>query len=83
MGVKRDERVELGPGPGEYELKDKKEGGFTIGERLADKEIEDAPAPGQYELKSTLVEGPQYSMYERRAEKLETTVGPGEYELPE
>jgi hypothetical protein len=45
---------------------------------LVEKKFEDLPGPGQYELKSNL-EGPQYTMYERRDQKIEHTPGPGEY----
>ena len=39
---------------------------MTIGEKLREKEADYIPEPGAYELKSTLVEGPQYSIYEKR-----------------
>ena len=32
----------------------------------AEKQAEDMPAPGEYELKSTIVEGPSYSIYQKR-----------------
>ena len=57
--------------------------GVTIGERYKERALEDLPAPGQYEIKSRIIEGPQYSIYERREQKIEQTPGPGEYELKE
>ena len=83
IGEKRIEKEEVTIGPGEYEAPEEQKKGVTIGVRPKEKEIEDAPAPGTYETKSQLVEGPQYSIYERRTEKIEATVGPGEYEAPE
>ena len=80
MGEKRDEAIESTPGPGEYENKEERTKGVTNGERLQEKAPEDLPAPGQYELKSRVIEGPQYSMYEKRETKIESTPGPGEYE---
>jgi len=80
---RREQKIESTPGPGEYESKEEGAHGFTIGERLKERRPEDLPAPGQYELRSHIVEGPQYSIYERREKKIETTVGPGEYELTE
>ena len=56
---------------------------MTIGERLREKEADYVPEPGAYELKSKLVEGPQYSIYEKWEQKIEPTVGPGEYEVKE
>ena len=41
------------------------------------------PAPGEYEVKSTLIEGPNYTIGEKRESRIERTVGPGEYEAPE
>ena len=41
------------------------------------------PAPGQYESKSQLIEGPQYSIYQKRDQKIEQTPGPGDYNEPE
>ena len=39
-------KVEQTPGPGEYEDKEDRGKGVTIGERLREKAPEDAPAPG-------------------------------------
>ena len=64
-------------------MKEDRGKGVTIGERLREKEGDYIPEPGAYELKSTLVEGPQYSIYEKREQKIEQTVGPGEYEVKE
>ena len=83
MGEKREDRVERTVGPGHYEVPEEKKKGVTIGERRQDKAPEDLPAPGAYEQKSKIVEGPQYSIYEKRPDKIEPTVGPGEYEAPQ
>ncbi|MBK8156474.1 MAG: hypothetical protein IPK55_11000 [Streptococcus sp.] len=58
------------PGPGEYELKEEGGKGVTIGERLKERKPEDLPAPGQYEIKSRIIEGPQYSVGEKRYTKI-------------
>ena len=77
---KRDGKIEQTPGPGDYEdLKEKKEG-FTIGQKLKERAPEELPGPGNYEGKSHLIEGPQYSMYQRREGKIDQTPGPGDYE---
>ena len=70
-------------GPGEYEIKEERKQGVTIGERLREKEADYVPEPGAYEVKSRIVEGPTYSIGEKRMEKIEQTVGPGEYEVVE
>ncbi len=75
--------MEQTPGPGEYENKDDRGHGVTIGERIWERAPDYIPAPGQYEHKSMIVEGPQYSIYEKWEKKIETTVGPGEYETSE
>ena len=54
--------------------------GVTIGEKLKERAPEDLPAPGQYTEKSYIVEGPQYSIYQKREHKIEQTPGPGDYE---
>ena len=56
---------------------------MTIGERLREKEADYVPEPGAYEIKTTIQEGPKYSIYEKREQKIEQTVGPGEYEVVE
>ncbi|MBK8156470.1 MAG: hypothetical protein IPK55_10980 [Streptococcus sp.] len=61
--------MEQTPGPGEYELKEEGGKGVTIGERLKERKPEDLPAPGQYEIKSRIIEGPQYSVGEKRYTK--------------
>ena len=38
------------------------------------------PGPGAYQERSYLKEGPQYSIYTRRDEKIEQTPGPGDYD---
>ncbi|MBK8156471.1 MAG: hypothetical protein IPK55_10985 [Streptococcus sp.] len=65
--------MEQTPGPGEYELKEEGGKGVTIGERLKERKPEDLPAPGQYEIKSRIIEGPQYSVGEKRYTKIEQT----------
>ncbi|CAI2384789.1 unnamed protein product [Moneuplotes crassus] len=81
MYHRRDQKIEQTPGPGDYEYKEKKGKGVTIGARIAQKEAEDMPGPGNYEGKTAFGEGPQYSMFERRDQKIEYTPGPGEYEF--
>ena len=83
IGVKRIEKIEQTVGPGEYETPEDRGKGVTIGERLREKEAEYIPEPGAYEVRSKIVEGPQYSIYEKREQKIEQTVGPGEYEVKE
>ena len=83
MGQKREEKILQSVGPGEYETPVEKGKGVTIGQRMQSKAPEELPAPGDYELKSTIKEGPEYSMMQRREEKIRQTVGPGEYEVPE
>ena len=80
---KRDQKIEQTPGPGDYNQPEKEQKGVTIGQRFGEKKIEDLPAPGQYSTKSHIVEGPQYSMYQKREQKLEQKPGPGDYNLPE
>ena len=80
---KRDQKIEQTPGPGDYNEPEKEKKGVTIGKRIADKKVEDLPAPGQYESKSALVEGPQYSIYQKRDQKIEQTPGPGDYNQPD
>ena len=80
---RREKKIETTVGPGEYEITDEKGKGFTIGEKLKERRPEDLPAPGQYEIKSRIIEGPQYSVGEKRYQKIEQTPGPGEYELIE
>jgi hypothetical protein len=74
---KRNEKIEPTPGPGEYEYHEKEGKGVTIGEKRESKISSDTPAPGQYEIESKIIEGPRYSMYEKRDQKIERTVGPG------
>ena len=81
--MKRIEKIEQTVGPGEYETPEDRGKGVTIGERLREKEAEYIPEPGAYEVRSKIVEGPQYSIYEKREQKIEQTVGPGEYEVKE
>ncbi len=83
IGVKRADEIEATPGPGEYEHIEKEGKGVTIGERRGAPEQPQGPAPGDYEIKSSIIEGPQYSMYERRPDVKEPTPGPGEYEEPQ
>ncbi len=71
IGQKHIEKQEVTIGPGEYEMPEEKVRGVTIGERLREKEGDYVPAPGEYELKSSLVEGPQFSIQEKRYTKIE------------
>ena len=41
-------------GPGEYEIKEEKAKGVTIGERLREKEADYVPEPGAYEVRSKI-----------------------------
>ena len=59
---RRDEKIKLTVGPGEYEVIEEKGKGVTIGQKLKTKEAEEIPAPGQYEVKSKILEGPTYTM---------------------
>ena len=68
---KREQKIEPTVGPGEYEVKEERKQGVTIGERLWEKEADYVPEPGAYELKSKLVEGPQYSIYQKWEQKIE------------
>ena len=70
-------------GPGEYEAPQEKGKGVTIGEWLREKEADYVPEPGAYEVRSKIVEGPTYTMGEKRETRIEQTVGPGEYEAPQ
>ena len=83
VGERRPDKLERTVGPGEYEAPAEKQKGVTIGERLREKAPEDLPAPGQYEQKSKIIEGPQFSMGEKREDRVERTVGPGQYEAAE
>ncbi|MBK8156466.1 MAG: hypothetical protein IPK55_10960 [Streptococcus sp.] len=73
LNLRKKRPVEQTPGPGEYELKEEGGKGVTIGERLKERKPEDLPAPGQYEIKSRIIEGPQYSVGEKRYTKIEQT----------
>ena len=50
---------------------EEKSKGVTIGERLREKEADYVPEPGTYEIKSTLKEGPNYTIGEKRYEVIE------------
>ena len=63
-----------------YETIIKEEKGITIGTKPLEKGFEDAPGPGEYEAKHTIGEGPKYSIYQKREDKIEATPGPGDYE---
>ena len=65
-----------------YETVIKEEKGITIGTKPLEKGFEDVPGPGEYEAKTTIAEGPKYSIYEKRSQKIESTPGPGEYDDP-
>jgi len=82
MYQKHDKNIEQTPGPGDYNEPGKKQKGVTIGQRIRQKDAEELPGPGNYEGKSTVGEGPQYSMYQRRDQKYEQTPGPGDYNEP-
>ena len=73
---KRDQKIEQTPGPGDYNEPSQEQKGVTIGQRFGEKKLEDLPAPGQYASKSHLVEGPQYSIYQKREQKFEQTQDP-------
>ena len=73
-------KIEPTPGPGLYETIEKKGRGVTIGTKAIEKGFEDAPGPGEYDSSYVLKGGPQYSMGEKRSEKISSTPGPGEYE---
>ena len=66
IGEKWEQVIEQTVGPGEYEAPEDRGKGVTIGERLREKEAEYIPEPGAYEIKSKIIEGPQYSIYEKR-----------------
>lgn len=83
MYEKREHKIERTVGPGEYEIPQEAVKGVTIGERMRERLPEDVPAPGQYEISSKIIEGPTYSIGEKRDQKIEKTVGPGEYEAPQ
>ena len=83
MQPKRDEKIPMTVGPGEYETPEEKGQGVSIGQRFKTKDPEEMPAPGDYELKSKIQEGPAYTAGVKRDEKIKQTVGPGEYETPE
>ena len=51
-----------------------------MGTKLRDKDPEELPGPGNYEMGSKIVEGPQYSMGDRRDQRISDTPGPGTYE---
>lgn len=80
---KREHKIERTVGPGEYEAPQEQTKGVTIGEKHRERVPEDLPAPGQYEISSKVIEGPTYSIGEKRYQKIERTVGPGEYEAPQ
>jgi hypothetical protein len=77
MYAKRDNKIEMTPGPGDYEMAKEQSKGVTIGQRQSTKAPEELPGPGEYTERSYINEGPQYSMYERRDGKIESTPGPG------
>ena len=77
MYSKRDVKYEQTPGPGDYELIKEQPKGVTIGQKQAPKQVEELPGPGMYTQKSYILEGPQYSMYQKRDSKIESTPGPG------
>ncbi len=81
MGEKRDYKISQTPGPGQYEVQHDEQKGITIAGKYHEKQPENLPGPGQYEKKSTLQEGPQYSIGEKRKTKVDYTPGPGEYEI--
>ena len=80
MYEKRDQKIEQTPGPGDYNDPNKEQKGVTIGQRFTSKQAEDIPGPGNYQNKSHVGEGPQYSMNQKREQKIKFTPGPGDYE---
>ena len=82
MMERREEKIRQTVGPGEYEVPEDKGQGVTMGQRLKARDAEEVPAPGQYEVKSKILEGPTYTMGQKREEKILQSVGPGEYETP-
>lgn len=79
MYGKRETKFEQTPGPGDYEMIKEQPKGITIGQKQSAKRVEDLPGPGEYTTKTYIVEGPQYSMYQKRDKKVENTPGPGLY----
>lgn len=80
MGQKREEKIPLTPGPGQYELGKEEKKGVTIGTRPHEKQQEELPGPGQYDAKlreSTTT----YSIGQKREDKIRETPGPGQYEI--
>ena len=51
-----------------------------MGVKLTSRAEEEKPGPGNYEMGSKIVEGPQYSMGDRRDQRISDTPGPGTYE---
>ena len=62
MQQKREEKIPLTVGPGQYETKIFTSNSVTIGKRHAEKKEEEFPAPGDYDLKSHILEGPSHSI---------------------
>jgi hypothetical protein len=77
-------RVEDGPGPGEYSLKNNSSPGKTIGKsnRSGLEGKNEAPGPGNYEISSFLMNGPKFSMVGRKEVTSPDILrpGPGQYE---
>ena len=81
IGEKRDGKIHQTPGPGDYEIKSEKRDGITIGTRHQSKQTEELPGPGQYIDPSATPSGPQFSIGEKRENKIASTPGPGQYEV--
>ena len=91
IGVRREDKIENVPGPGEYDQEASKilrtnQGSVRIGTAPRQDIFEEQlkvgstlPGPGGYEEKSTLKSG-NITIGVRREDKIESVPGPGEYD---
>ena len=79
MGEKREQVIEWTVGPGEYEIKEERGSGVTIGKRYEVRDEEPAPGPGEYKYFIDKGHG-GWTIAEKRYEEIEQTPGPGDFD---
>jgi hypothetical protein len=79
--LKKEQKIEKTPGPGDYEILEKKTTGFTFGQKF-EETVDETPGPGSYEAKPRN-SSPSWTIHPRRSlKKEEVFPSPGQYSLP-
>ena len=84
IGQKKEEKIPMGPGPGQYEHRDlvgKEAPGATILGRPEERAPEEKPGPGMYDVPEQEKKG--FTIGQRKEEKIPVGLGPGQYEHKE